>query len=157
MAQKNPTRILKKLLNHLSVDNFKEFCDALLDRREEPCVPRVKVEGKSRLEIGNVMINTFTEQGALKVAEEILREIGCSQAADKLAKEAGPAGPARPARPAGPAGPAGQVGAPMKHFVDEDMKDFLQRVSNHGRSMDEQFLEILREQEPYLLADLKIK
>ena len=78
--------ILKGTLCDLLDEQFREFCDALVDRRAEPCVHRHSVEGKIRLDIANVMISTFTEEGALKVAEEILRDIGCNQVANLLGR-----------------------------------------------------------------------
>ncbi|XP_061565908.1 uncharacterized protein LOC133420270 isoform X2 [Cololabis saira] len=107
MEQKKPKRILKDSLDNLSEQNFQEFCAALVDPSMETRVPLAKVQGKSRLDIANEMISTFTEQGALKVAEKILRYIKCTEAANKLAQEAG----------AGPGGPANQK-TPKKILKD---------------------------------------
>ncbi|XP_061566201.1 uncharacterized protein LOC133420522 [Cololabis saira] len=117
MEQKKPKRILKESLDNLSEQNFQEFCAALVDPSMETRVPLAKVQGKSRLDIANEMISTFTEQGALKVAEKILRYIKCT----------GPTAPWGPTPKrkktksqeagAGPGGPANQK-TPKKILKD---------------------------------------
>ncbi|CAK6958904.1 apoptosis-associated speck-like protein containing a CARD isoform X2 [Scomber scombrus] len=72
------------MLSDLKKQDFEKFCHRLLDRREEPRVRRNQVEGKSLLEITDVLVSTFTEQRALDVAVEILKQIGCNQAAREL-------------------------------------------------------------------------
>ncbi|XP_061573693.1 uncharacterized protein LOC133440450 [Cololabis saira] len=96
MAQKKPQSILKDSLDDLSEENFKQFCASLVDPRQKIHIALVKVEGKSRLEIKDVMISTFGEQRALEVAEKILRYINCTEAANKLAFSAKEAGVTRP-------------------------------------------------------------
>lgn len=75
---------LVETLEDLSKQNFEKFCHQLLDRRQEPRVRRNRVEGKNYLDITDVLVSTFTEAGALRVAEEILRQIGCNDEAQSL-------------------------------------------------------------------------
>uniref|UniRef100_A0A3P8Q7M9 Caspase 20, apoptosis-related cysteine peptidase n=1 Tax=Astatotilapia calliptera TaxID=8154 RepID=A0A3P8Q7M9_ASTCA len=75
---------LADTLENLSKGDFKRFCHQLLDRREEPRVKRNRVEGKSRLQITDVLVSTFTEEGALTVVLKILKAIGCNQLAKEL-------------------------------------------------------------------------
>ena len=74
------------MFEDLSSSNFDNFRHELLHRKEGPRVARIRVEGKSRLEITNVLVSTFTETGAVGVAAEMLREIGCNEEADQLGK-----------------------------------------------------------------------
>lgn len=76
------------MLADLTAQEFEKFRHQLLDRREEPRVRRIRVEGKSYLEITDVLVSTFTEPGALQVAVDILRRIDCNDAAESLVKEA---------------------------------------------------------------------
>lgn len=77
---------LADTLENLSKGDFERFCHELLDRREEPRVKRNRVEGKSRLQITDVLVSTFTEERALTVVLEILKAIGCNQPAKELGK-----------------------------------------------------------------------
>lgn len=77
-------QLLAETLEDLSKENLDKFVFQLLDRRQEPQVRRCRVEGKSRLEIVDVLVSTFTEDQAVHVTEEILRSIGCNQQAEKL-------------------------------------------------------------------------
>ncbi|KAM4736459.1 apoptosis-associated speck-like protein containing a CARD [Anableps anableps] len=81
---RNIRLLLLDTLEDLSKENFDKFCFQLLDRREEPKVRRCRVEGKSRLEIADVLVSTFTEDGAGGVAVKLLRDIGCNQQAETL-------------------------------------------------------------------------
>ncbi|XP_059195278.1 uncharacterized protein LOC131976321 isoform X2 [Centropristis striata] len=93
MASKT-IRTLAETLENLSKRNFEDFCFTLLDREEEPRVRRSSVEGRSRLEVAEELVSTFTEAGAVQVAVEILREIDCNEDAELLA--ARPSAGARP-------------------------------------------------------------
>uniref|UniRef100_A0A673A3A0 Pyrin domain-containing protein n=1 Tax=Sphaeramia orbicularis TaxID=375764 RepID=A0A673A3A0_9TELE len=67
---------------------FERFCHALIHRRTEPRVRRNKVENKTRVEITDVLISTFTREHVVEVAVEVLRQIDCHQAADDLGENA---------------------------------------------------------------------
>ncbi|TKS82473.1 CARD PYD and [Collichthys lucidus] len=83
-----PNRTVKSALvdtlEDLTQQNFAKFCHRLLDRREDPRVRRNRVEGKGVLEIVDVLVSRFTESGALEVALDILRQIGCNEEARTL-------------------------------------------------------------------------
>lgn len=84
MPPKSVRVALADMLEDLSKENFEKFCFGLLSRQVEPRVKRNRVEDKTRLQIADVLVSTFTESGALSVALEILRQIGCSQEAETL-------------------------------------------------------------------------
>ncbi|XP_047217790.1 apoptosis-associated speck-like protein containing a CARD [Girardinichthys multiradiatus] len=84
MPRRSIKLLLADTLEDLSNQNFEKFCYHLLDRRQEPRVRRSRVEGKKRLDIVDVLVSTFTEEGAVGVTEEILREIGCNSEAETL-------------------------------------------------------------------------
>lgn len=71
-------------LRDLSKDDFDMFCLRLRDRRGEPRVRRCAVEGKSALEIAELLVSTFTEPKAPQVAVDILRQINCNEEAETL-------------------------------------------------------------------------
>ena len=74
------------MLEDLKPEDLKKFCTRLVDRRKEPRVRRNRVEGKDFLDVADVLVSTFTEQGALAVADEVLKDIGCSNDAENLGK-----------------------------------------------------------------------
>lgn len=76
--------VLADTLDDLSKQNFEKFCHQLLDRRDGPQVRRCRVEEKSRLDIVDVLVSTFTEDGAARVTEDILRDMNCNQEAETL-------------------------------------------------------------------------
>lgn len=79
-------QLLAETLEDLREESFQKFVFQLLDRSEEPRVRRCRVEGKSRLDIVDVLVSTFTEVKAVDVTEEILRSIGCNQQAEELSE-----------------------------------------------------------------------
>ncbi|XP_074508922.1 apoptosis-associated speck-like protein containing a CARD [Sebastes fasciatus] len=87
MPPKTIKMALADMLEDLSEQNFQKFCHHLLDRREEPQVRRNRVEGRSRLDIADVLVSTFGESEALEVALEILTDIDCNNEAKKLASK----------------------------------------------------------------------
>uniref|UniRef100_A0A3Q3EUX7 Pyrin domain-containing protein n=1 Tax=Labrus bergylta TaxID=56723 RepID=A0A3Q3EUX7_9LABR len=86
MAPKTKKAALADMLENLSESNFDKFCSHLLDRREEPRVRRRQVEGKNFLQIADVLVSTFTEAGAVKVAVELLGCANCGQEVEELGK-----------------------------------------------------------------------
>lgn len=83
MATK-PIDALVDVLEDLTSDNFKRFCFELIIHNEVPRVKRIKVEGKSHLDVADAMVSTFTDEGALRVATEILNQINCNAEAERL-------------------------------------------------------------------------
>ncbi|XP_071325157.1 uncharacterized protein [Trachinotus anak] len=140
MPPKTIKASIKRTLANLSEGKFGEFVEELLDRREEPCVTRNDVEGKTRIEVANVVVSAFTEARAPQVVAEILREIGCSDAAERLVEETG----GQPSQPgsSGTAGPSpgaagGNTGAADQHFVDRHQLALIDRVTNVAPILDE--------------------
>lgn len=80
---------LADMLDDLPGKNFDDFVDQLLDCGEEPRVRRNRVEGKSRLEVVDVLVSTFTETGAVRVSVEVLKQINCHEQANKLGELSG--------------------------------------------------------------------
>ncbi|KAM9782782.1 apoptosis-associated speck-like protein containing a CARD [Neosynchiropus ocellatus] len=109
-------------LEDLSEENFKKFCHRLLARKEAPQVRRKQVEGKSYLDVTDLLVSTFTEAEALTVCVEILKSIGCNNEAQSLAEEL-------------PSGGAAAVDG--KHFVDKHRLSLTQRVTDIGSILDE--------------------
>ncbi|XP_061676727.1 apoptosis-associated speck-like protein containing a CARD isoform X2 [Syngnathoides biaculeatus] len=172
-------------LENLSKDNFKKFCMALVDRRGERRVAFSKVEDKTYLEVTNVLVSTFTEDGAPALTSELLKLIGCSEEAKQLEAAAHQTGGAH-ATPS----------STEEHFVDKHRLELIQRVVNINPILDvllreqvvqdevydeisetpgnqskmrklyklalksgvgakDVFLDSLKEYEPYLVADLQ--
>uniref|UniRef100_A0A8C4DGC6 Pyrin domain-containing protein n=1 Tax=Dicentrarchus labrax TaxID=13489 RepID=A0A8C4DGC6_DICLA len=88
MPPKTIRTALAEMLEDLSKKDLEKFCHQLLDRREEPRVRRNRVEGKSFLDIVDVLVSTFTERVALQVAVDILTQIDCNEAARALGEMA---------------------------------------------------------------------
>ncbi|XP_044064228.1 uncharacterized protein LOC122881737 [Siniperca chuatsi] len=74
-------RAIAEALEDLSENNFLKFCHHLRDRREEPRVRRRAVEGKSFLQITDLLVSTFTEPKALQVTLELLKQINGNEEA----------------------------------------------------------------------------
>ncbi|XP_062278756.1 apoptosis-associated speck-like protein containing a CARD isoform X1 [Scomber scombrus] len=152
MAPKTIKMALSNMLADLKKDDLAKFCSQLVDRREEPRVRRNRVEGKSFLEIADVLVSAFTEQGALDVATEILNDIDCQNDAKNLAEDtreltskSGSTGTASSS--AGAA--SGNTKADDKHFVDKHKVELIQRVSNTDSILDGLFDHDVIPQEVY--------
>uniref|UniRef100_A0A3Q4GFN2 PYD and CARD domain containing n=1 Tax=Neolamprologus brichardi TaxID=32507 RepID=A0A3Q4GFN2_NEOBR len=122
---------LVSALEDLTKDNFDKFCHQLLDRREAPRVKRNKVESKSRLEIADVLVSHFTEEGALRVTVALLKAIGCRNEAEELGEV------------------NVQVSVSGKDFVEKHRGQLIQRVSNIALILDELLDKEVIQQETY--------
>ncbi|XP_029959499.1 apoptosis-associated speck-like protein containing a CARD isoform X2 [Salarias fasciatus] len=136
MSVKTLTEVLGDALENLGKEDFHRFERRLLDRRAEPRVRRNRVEDKSRLEVAEVMVNTFTEAEAWRVAAEVLKNIGCVGDAEDLEKEAMKISP----------GP-GSAAAP--HFVDQHQSELIKRVTNVEPILDQLLDRKVLQQECY--------
>uniref|UniRef100_A0A7N8XJ32 PYD and CARD domain containing n=1 Tax=Mastacembelus armatus TaxID=205130 RepID=A0A7N8XJ32_9TELE len=140
MASRTIKAALADVLENLSEENFKKFCHHLMDLRAGPRIRRTAVEGKSCLEVADVMVSTFTEVKVVGVAEEILRDIGCTQEADDLGKLY-------------VAATGRQIylflNGGGKHFVDRHRVDLINRVSNIGPILDDLLDKNVIQQEVY--------
>ncbi|XP_026039743.1 apoptosis-associated speck-like protein containing a CARD isoform X2 [Astatotilapia calliptera] len=123
-------------LDDLTKVDFEKFCHQLLDRREPPRVKRNKVEDKSRLQVTDALVSIFTEEGALRVTLEILKQIGCSEEAKEL-EEATGGNSSKPAP------------TDDKNFVDKHRVELTKRVSNIAPILDELLDNEVIDQETY--------
>ncbi|XP_051261729.1 uncharacterized protein LOC127366634 [Dicentrarchus labrax] len=73
-----------KSLDDLTQTDLDTFCHRLRDRREEPRVRRRAVDGKTILEVADLLVSTFTEHTALQVTLDILKQINCNEEAKAL-------------------------------------------------------------------------
>ncbi|XP_056261974.1 apoptosis-associated speck-like protein containing a CARD [Pseudoliparis swirei] len=143
MAPKTATRAIKDALEDLLKRDFERFVDALLDRRAAPRVRRNAVEAATRLELGDLLVQTFTKAGAPGVVEELLRGIDCHEAADTLAAETSgasskPASSDTPRPSAGAPGVTAMAGEKSsgEQFVDEHRGQLIDRVTDVGPVLD---------------------
>uniref|UniRef100_A0A7N8XJV5 PYD and CARD domain containing n=1 Tax=Mastacembelus armatus TaxID=205130 RepID=A0A7N8XJV5_9TELE len=141
MASRTIKAALADVLENLSEENFKKFCHHLMDLRAGPRIRRTAVEGKSCLEVADVMVSTFTEVKVVGVAEEILRDIGCTQEADDLGKLSDIT--------SGPKSKTVKTFYCSKHFVDRHRVDLINRVSNIGPILDDLLDKNVIQQEVY--------
>ncbi|GAA6220462.1 apoptosis-associated speck-like protein containing a CARD [Lates japonicus] len=143
MAPKTIKNALKDTLEDLSQQNFKKFCSHLLDRREEPRVKRNRVEGKDFLDVTDVLVSTFTETGALRVAVELLKQIECTEEATRLVKETeqspkpNSSDTVKPSSGAAGGNTMAGAGGTEKHFVDKHKPELIQKVGNVAPILDE--------------------
>uniref|UniRef100_A0AAV2MFD8 Uncharacterized protein n=1 Tax=Knipowitschia caucasica TaxID=637954 RepID=A0AAV2MFD8_KNICA len=78
-------RLINDALNDLSSDQLASFRTALRERRGDgPRVRRTDVEDKSPLQLSELLVQTFLEDGAVRVTEQLLRDIDCMQTAAEL-------------------------------------------------------------------------
>ncbi|XP_060906010.1 apoptosis-associated speck-like protein containing a CARD isoform X2 [Labrus mixtus] len=123
MPPKTKKAALADMLENLSKCDFDKFCSRLLDRREEPRVRRRQVEGKNFLQIADVLVSTFTEAGAVKVAVELLECANCGQEVEELVEVI--------------AGLDSKPGtSDNKHFVDKHRIQLIERVSHMEPILD---------------------
>ncbi|CAJ1062824.1 uncharacterized protein LOC117822369 [Xyrichtys novacula] len=127
MPPKTIRSALAEMLEDLTKENFDKFCHRLLDHKE---VKRRQVEGKSYLDIADLLDSAFTEARSHLVAVELLKEINCGKEAAELegviaglSSKPGSGGAARPT-----GGAAGETMAEEKHFVDKHQLQLIQRV-----------------------------
>ncbi|XP_053182703.1 apoptosis-associated speck-like protein containing a CARD [Scomber japonicus] len=152
MAPKTIKMALSNMLADLKKEDLARFCSQLVDRREEPRVRRNRVEGKSFLEIADVLVSTFTEEGAVDVAKEILNDIDCQNDAKDLDEDtrellSKSVSTGTASSPAGAA--SGNTKADEKHFVDKHKVQLIQRVSNTDCILDGLFDHDVIPQEVY--------
>lgn len=84
MAATTIKMLICEALEDLSQLNLEKFIHQLLDRREEPRIPRSKVEGKSVFAVTDVIVSTFREDKGLLVTIETLKKIKCNEEASGL-------------------------------------------------------------------------
>ncbi|TNN29773.1 hypothetical protein EYF80_060079 [Liparis tanakae] len=76
MSPRTIRMALADTMEDLTAENFDRFRHRLLDYKgKAQSVRRVQVEGKTRLQVVDVLVSTFTEPGAVRVAVKLLRQI----------------------------------------------------------------------------------
>lgn len=75
---------IRNALENLGKEDLANFRSHLVDIREEPRVPKSKVEEKGYREITDVLVSTYCEDGAARVTLDLLKGIRCFDDARKL-------------------------------------------------------------------------
>lgn len=123
MAANSPKSIkmrIYEVLSDLSKPDFTEFIHILRARKGEPQIRLSDVENRSQMDIADLLVKIFTENGALRVAVEILKQARFNKQAEELdafaaAFEKSSAPP--PSDP--PSASSGSSGTSGKDSVDE--------------------------------------
>nr|XP_046191874.1 apoptosis-associated speck-like protein containing a CARD [Oncorhynchus gorbuscha] len=76
--------ILIGVLDDLEETDLKKFRRKLCDRKQEPKVRRGIVEKADPVDLVDILTRTFTEDGAVNVAIEVLAAINCQDVANEL-------------------------------------------------------------------------
>ncbi|XP_024253285.2 apoptosis-associated speck-like protein containing a CARD [Oncorhynchus tshawytscha] len=189
--------ILIGVLDDLGEAELKKFRRKLCDRKQEPKVRRDIVEKADPVDLVDILTRTFTEDGAVNVAIEVLAAINCQDVAKELMEFKKSPGSCVTSgdRMASATGPTTMN--QDKHFVDHHRAALIDRVSQVEPLLDrllergiitpntysdvkanrttqnrmrelydgplkacgpkgkDIFLDILMEQEPFLISDLK--
>ncbi|KAM4568387.1 apoptosis-associated speck-like protein containing a CARD isoform 2-T2 [Fundulus diaphanus] len=133
----NPKKVLRDILEDLRDADFQKFRVELLERKDG--VKTSQVEGKGFLDVADVMVSVYTEKKVLLVADEILREIRCVDAAAELAKAAKTAGFPYQGAASGEGGAPTEAAAVKRegeHFVDRHREELIQRATNIAPILD---------------------
>lgn len=87
MAPKTIKKLIFDALENLSALDLEKFTRLLLDRREEPRIPRSRVEGKNFMVVTDVIVSAFCEFKGLLVTLQMLRDIDCNEDASRLGEQ----------------------------------------------------------------------
>ncbi|XP_055084110.1 apoptosis-associated speck-like protein containing a CARD isoform X2 [Periophthalmus magnuspinnatus] len=147
MAGKTVRIIIADSLEDLSPENLDKFRVRLRERKDDGArIRRAQVDGKSPLELADLLVERFTRDRAVSVAVELLRAMGCSEVAKELEEEAkdvlqpastGQDSGASPGPGASAAPDTHRAAAEDEHFVDRHRKQLTDRVSNINPVLDE--------------------
>lgn len=135
----NPLKTaLADTLEHLEPSYLGMFWSQLMRRRVAPWVSFHSPMDPDRdpSQLTDLLVSTYTESGALSVAVEILKHIGCHDEAEKLAMEAG--GQSIMPDPRG-----------KEHFVDKYKVQLIHTVSDVQPVLDELLTKGIIQQESY--------
>lgn len=141
MAPDSIRMAIGNCLENLSKDDLEKLIHKLIHRGGEPRIRRTQVDGKSRLQITDTVVNAFTEPKALEVILELLRTIGCSEDAKELDEDtkhltsSTPTSSSAAEASGGAAG--GTANATNKHFIDVHRRALINRVTNLDAILDE--------------------
>ncbi|KAM9723689.1 apoptosis-associated speck-like protein containing a CARD isoform 2-T2 [Menidia menidia] len=139
MAPKTLRKCVQHALANLSEIDLKRFCLELVRLEREPRVFQNRVEKKTYFEVADVLVDTFTERGAVEVTVELLEEMDLSGPARTL-EEAARACGYRPPEAAAAHG---------EHFVDGHMVELIKRVTCVESILDVMLQEKLIQLEQY--------
>lgn len=128
---------LQDTFDDLGQGDQRKFKSKLCDRRTGPRVRRAQIEKVTdSIDLTDLMVNTFTETGAVPVTIEILQAIGCNEQASELKENAAPLRvPTVPSPAPGP-GP-GPSALSTEHFIDRNRVELINRVHNIDRILDQ--------------------
>uniref|UniRef100_A0A4W5MZH4 PYD and CARD domain containing n=1 Tax=Hucho hucho TaxID=62062 RepID=A0A4W5MZH4_9TELE len=121
--------ILIGVLDDLGEAELKKFRRKLCDRKQEPKVRRGIVEKADPVDLVDILTHTFTEDGAVDVAIEVLGAINCEGVAEELTEFKKSQGSCVTSGDAmeNPTGPKNSI--KDKHFVDHHRTALIDRVS----------------------------
>ncbi|XP_058603835.1 apoptosis-associated speck-like protein containing a CARD isoform X2 [Onychostoma macrolepis] len=135
---------LQDTFDDLGEGDQRKFKSKLCDRRTGPRVRRAQIEKVTdSIDLTNLMVNTFTETGAVPVTIEILQAIGCNEQASELKENAGkslrvPTVPSPAPAPASASGPGpGPSALSTEHFIDKNRVELINRVHNVDSILDQ--------------------
>ncbi|XP_019130223.1 apoptosis-associated speck-like protein containing a CARD [Larimichthys crocea] len=143
MAPKTKRKCIADALEDLEPEQLEKFRHQLLDRKRESRVRRAMVKDKNYMDLASVLVSTFTEDGAVKVTEELLKEIGCHDVAKDLVEDVS-------AQSGGNGGATGGGSmADEVHFVDKHQLELIDKVSNAAPILDYLLFKKVIQQEMY--------
>uniref|UniRef100_A0A4W5PSS6 Apoptosis-associated speck-like protein containing a CARD n=1 Tax=Hucho hucho TaxID=62062 RepID=A0A4W5PSS6_9TELE len=124
------------VLDDLGRTKLKRFRHKLCERKQEPTIRRGDVENLDPIDLTDLLTRTFTEDGALDVAIEVLRAIDCNDGAKELTdfKKAQESWVTSGAAKGSAAGPNNMI--KDKHFVDHYRTALIERVSQLDPILD---------------------
>ncbi|KAM9723688.1 apoptosis-associated speck-like protein containing a CARD isoform 1-T1 [Menidia menidia] len=149
MAPKTLRKCVQHALANLSEIDLKRFCLELVRLEREPRVFQNRVEKKTYFEVADVLVDTFTERGAVEVTVELLEEMDLSGPARTLEEAARACGYRPPEAAAAHAGAPGGALVQGEHFVDGHMVELIKRVTCVESILDVMLQEKLIQLEQY--------
>ncbi|XP_018954193.1 apoptosis-associated speck-like protein containing a CARD isoform X2 [Cyprinus carpio] len=129
---------LQDIFDDLGAGDQRKFKSKLCDRKTEPRVRRAAVEKvEDSIDLANLMVTTFTENGAVPVTIEILQAIGCNEPAQELINNTGQSPSVPSAAPHVPSPAPGPSAPSTEHFIDRNRAKLISRVNNVDGILDE--------------------
>ncbi|KAK6326192.1 hypothetical protein J4Q44_G00018370 [Coregonus suidteri] len=117
------------VLDDLGEAELKRFRRKLCDRKQEPKVRKGNVENADPVDLVDLLTRTFTEDGALNVAIEVLGAINCQNVAEELLEFKKSQGSCVTSGAAMASAPGPKNMIKDKHFVDHHRTALIDRVT----------------------------
>ncbi|CAB1333462.1 unnamed protein product [Coregonus sp. 'balchen'] len=117
------------VLDDLEEAELKRFRRKLCDRKQEPKVRKGNVENADPVDLVDLLTRTFTEDGALNVAIEVLGAINCQNVAEELLEFKKSQGSCVTSGAAMASAPGPKNMIKDKHFVDHHRTALIDRVT----------------------------